>query len=90
MYELLVVDRIYRIYRIALCGEVEDPKPEARNPKQYPMTQNKPPADFRFEHWDIRISDLFRFSNFDIRNGLRPQARIGRISLDPVHPVNPV
>jgi hypothetical protein len=56
----------------AFCGEVENPKFEARNPKQVPMIKiqmTKPDElapDFCFEHWSISSWNLFRISDFDI------------------------
>jgi len=53
MLGLLMSDVIYKIYRIALCGEVENPKSEARNSKQWSMILiqmaiTKVPAEFLF------------------------------------------
>jgi hypothetical protein len=55
----------------AICGEVENPKSEARNPKQYPMfqiqmTKTLTAPRFCFGHWSICILSLFRISDFDI------------------------
>jgi len=50
---------------------VKSTKYEARNSKQYPMTQmpmTKTKAlSFCFEHWGILILSLFRVSDFEIR-----------------------
>ena len=50
----------------------ENPKSEAPNPKQYPMTKIQMmktvgKLSICFEHLSICILDLFRISDFDIR-----------------------
>jgi len=56
----------------AICGEAENPKSEARNPKQCQMIQIQMtnimgPDGCCFENWSICILNLFRISDFDIR-----------------------
>jgi len=57
----------------AIYGEAENPKSEARNPKQARITkiqifQKKGKLGwFCFGHWKIQDSNLFRVSDFDIR-----------------------
>jgi hypothetical protein len=59
-----VQDRDYS----AIYGETENPKSEARNPRQYPMTQiqrfqkKAKLGWFCFGHWKIQNSILFRVS----------------------------
>jgi hypothetical protein len=55
-----------------ICGAVENPKPEARNPKQYPrpkirMTKTVEGPLSCFEHSSFLVSSLFRISDFHIR-----------------------
>ena len=65
-----------------ICVEVENPKSEARNPKQCPMiqiqmTKTAEAPGFCFEHSNISVLSLFRISDFDIRIWLRPKACFG-------------